>query len=116
MCLTSISLCEIANAEITGNASLAYDLIEEDEDWSGEFEQRLGLSFRSSSELGRLLGLNLGFVWYGEEFDFRTGFSPTYSINLQGEHYSLSSGYSVRLNRGIINSRLYDWILNKLVS
>lgn len=107
-CLAGINLYGIANAEITGNISLAYDLIEDDGDWSGEFEQRLGLSLRDSSELGRFLGLQLGFVWYGDQYDFRSGLSPTYSINLQGNSYSLSSGYSVRLNRGIIDTRLHE--------
>ncbi|MFC1719121.1 hypothetical protein ACFL6S_36045 [Candidatus Poribacteria bacterium] len=55
-----------------------------------------------------MLGINLGFVWHGTDFDFLRSFSPTYSINLQGKSYSLSSGYSIRVNRGIINSRLYE--------
>ncbi len=66
------------------------------------------MSLRDSSELGRFLGLQLGFVWYGNQYDFRSGLSPTYSINLQGNSYSLTSGYSVRLNRGIIDTRLHE--------
>jgi len=106
--LSGVSFCGIANADITGNASLGYNLIEEDGDWSGDFEQRLNLSYRPRSGLGRLLGINLGFVWHGTDFDLLSAFSPTYSINLQGKSYSLSSGYSVRMDRGLIDSRLYE--------
>ncbi len=107
-CLASISLYAVADVQIAGSISLGYDLIEKDGDWSGEFEQRLNLGLRTRSGLGHLLGLNLGLVWHGKKFDFRRGISPTYSINLQGDKYSLSSGYSVRFNRGVIDTQLYE--------
>ncbi len=66
------------------------------------------MGLRTRSGIERLLGLNLGFVWHGKEFDFLGGLRPTYTLHLRGENYSLTSGYSIRLHRGIINSRLYE--------
>ena len=105
-CLVGVSLCGTASARVTGNFLFLYDLTEEGGKWSGESEQRINLSMRGETALGRLLGLNLGLIRSKGEWDFLGGLTPTYAINLQGKHYNLSSGYSVRTRRetDIINT------------
>lgn len=45
---------------------------------------------------------------YSEKSEILNNVSPTYAINLNSKHYSLSSGYSVRVSRNIFNSWLYE--------
>ena len=108
-CLVGISLCGTASARISGNFLFLYDLTEEDGKWSGDSEQRINLSMRGATGLERLLELNLGLIRSRGEWDFLGGLTPTYAINLQGKHYRLSSGYSVRTRReiDIINTQSY---------
>ena len=108
-CLVGVSLCGTASARITGSFLFLYDLTEEDGKWSGDSEQRINLSMRGATGLERLLGLNLGLIRREGEWDFLGGLTPTYAINLQGKHYKLSSGYSVRTRReiDIINAQSY---------
>ncbi len=105
---TGINLCGTANAGISGNFLLLYDLIKEDDEWSREVEERLNLNLGGNDGLERLLKLNLGIIRRGKEWDLLGGLIPTYALNLKGKYYSLSSGYSVRLYRDITGSRLYE--------
>ena len=106
--LVGINLCGISNAEITGNALFSYDLIKENGEWSGESEQRINLSLRGKAGLERLLGLNVGLIRRSKEWSFLGGLTPTYALNLQGKHYDFSSGYSIRMYRDIVGTRLYE--------
>ena len=106
--LVGVNLCGTASAKITGNVLFSYDLIKENGKWSGEFEQNINFGMRGRAGLTNLIGLNLGIVVRGKELTILRGLAPTYTLNLQGKHYTFSSGYSVRLFRDIINSRLYE--------
>jgi len=105
--LVGVNLCQIASAKITGNALFACDMIKEDGKWSREFEQNINLDARGRIGLKNLLGLNFGVVRRGKEWTLAGGI-PTYALSLQGKKYNLSSGYSVRMYRDIISSRLYE--------
>jgi len=107
--LVSASLCGTASARITGNFLLLYDLVKEDGKWSRESEQRINLGLRGTTGLERLLSFNLGFIRSRKEWDILGGYTPTYAVSLQGKHYNLSSGYSIRVYRGsdVVNSQLY---------
>lgn len=114
--LAGVDLWGTAGAAVTGNASLLYNLIEEDGEWSGEFQRSVNMGMRFNTGGTRLLGINLGFIWRGEKFDLLTGLTPTYSINLQGRNYELTSGYSVGIHRNITTSRLYETLRLSLPS
>lgn len=101
-------MCGRANAKVTGNALFSYYLTKENGEWLGEFEQSVNLRMHWDSGLGRLLGVNIGFVGHGKEWDLLGGLTPTYAINLQGKRYQFSSGYSVHKHRNTISSRLYE--------
>ena len=107
--LFSAGLCGTASARMTGNVLFLYDLFEEDGKWSGESEQRVNLGMRGTTGLERLLSFNLGFIRSRKEWDILGGYTPTYAVSLQGKHYNLSSGYTVRVHResDFVNSQLY---------
>jgi len=105
--LVVVNSFQTANARVTGNALFAYDAIKENGKWSREFEQNINLDMRGKVGLKNLLGLNFGVVRRGEDWTSGGG-TPTYALNLQGKCYNLSSGYSARIYRDIISSRLHE--------
>ena len=97
----------MANAKVTGNTLLSYDLIQEDGKWSREVGQNINLSTGGRAGLASLFGLNLGIARRGKDLSLLGGLTPTYALNLQGRHYNLSSGYSAHFFRDLISPRAY---------
>ncbi len=108
-CWSIISLlCGTVKADITGNASLSYDLIKENGNWFGESEQRVNINMRGRTGLDDIYGLSFGFIRHEGKIEPLGGLAPTYALNLRGKYYSLSSGYSVRVYKDIVNSQIYE--------
>lgn len=108
VCWISISSWGTTSAKIPVNALLSYDLVQEGGTWSGESVQDINLSMRGRTGLANMLGLNLRITRRGGEWSLLRGIAPSYALNLRGRHYTLSSGYSGSIRRGIVDSRVYE--------